>query len=338
MREPGIVLIGAATMLMLGAVCFALALPGIEAAVETRTAAALADVGVRGLRVQADGRDVTLHGTIAFAEIGAEAERRATSEPGVRSVDSRLVMASEPSFEFRPDGDIWLLAGRLPSPESRQELFDAAAATVGQGNVIDETRVDSAVTEPPWLASLPRLVQLLRRVAGRPGLRLQGSTLTLTGRTSSKAMRDRLEFDVAAIGEAAGADWTLASEMTIVPAAASHVAEKRIRRLLEDQPIAFQGRTAALTEGARTAIAAIGEVLDAFPDLRVEIIVRTDAGDNSGNDRGLSISQAEAIRDVLSASIHPDRLLAYGYGSAPSAGEGAANDNGGVEFRVLRRP
>ncbi|MDE2923187.1 MAG: OmpA family protein [Acidobacteriota bacterium] len=338
MREPSVILMGVALLLMLGAVCFAMELPRIEAVIETRAAATLADVGVRDLRIEADGRDITLHGTIAFAEIGLEAARRAAGEPGVRSVDNRLVMIGEPSLEFGPDGDIWLLAGRLPTPESRQELFDAAAAIVGQGNVIDETEVDATVTEPPWIPTLPRLIQLLRQVHGGPGLRLQDGTLVLTGHTSSEGMRDRLEFDVAAIAETAETGWRIANEMVIAPVAVNRVAQNRIRRLLREQPIAFQDRTDALTEDARTAIAGIGEVLDAFSDIRVEILVRTDAGSDPEDDRLLSIAQAESIREVLSASVHPDRLLAFGYGSDRPAEDDDAGESQGVVFRVLHRP
>lgn len=340
MREPGVILMGVALLLMLGAVCFALEFPGIEATIETRTAETLADVGVRDLRIEADGRDIALHGTIAFAEIGVEAARRAAGEPGVRSVDNRLVMAAAPTFEFGPDGDIWLLAGRLPTPEIRQELFDAAAAIVGQGNVIDETEVDAAVTEPPWIPTLPRLIQLLRLVQGGPGLRLQDGKLTLTGHTSSEGMRDRLEFDVAAIAEAAETGWAIANEMAVAPVAVNRVAQNRIRRLLRERPIAFRGRTDALTEDARTAIAGIGELLDAFSDFRVEILVRTDDGGDAEDDRRLSITQAESVREVLSASVHPDRLLAFGYGSDRPPGEDgeSGRDGPGVEFRVLHRP
>lgn len=338
MREPSIILMGLALLLIVGAVCFGLELPRIEAAIETRTAATLADVGVRALRVEADGRDVTLHGTIAFAEIGLEAARRAAGEPGVRSVDSRLEIAGEPSFEFGLDADIWLLAGRLPTPESRQELFDAAAAVMGQGNVIDVTEVDDAVTEPPWILTLPRLIQLLRQVHGGPGLRLEDGTLTLTGHTSSEGMRDRLEFDVRAIAAAAETGWTIANEIVVSPVAVNRVAQNRIRRLLGEQPITFQGRTDALTEDARGAIAGIGGLLDAFSNTRIEIIVHTDAGSDPEDDRRLSIAQAESIREVLSASVHPDRLLAFGYGSDKSASEDGTGERQDVEFRVLHRP
>ena len=338
MREPSVILMGVALLLLLGAVCFALELPRIEAAIETRTTATLADVGVRGLRIDADGRAITLHGTIAFAEIGLEAARRAAGEPGVRSVDNRLVMAGEPSFEFGLDGDIWLLAGRLPTPESRQELFDAAAAVMGQGNVIDETEVGDAVTEPPWIPTLPRLIQLLRQVHGGAGLKLEDGTLTLTGHTSSEGMRDRLEFDVRAIAATAETGWTIANEIAVAPVGVNRVAQNRIRRLLREQPIAFQGRTDALTEDARTAIAGIGELLDAFSDTRIEILVHTDVGSDPEDDRRLSIAQAESIREVLSASVHPDRLLAFGYGSDSPDDEDAGSGSRGAEFRVFHRP
>ena len=247
-------------------------------------------------------------------------------------------MAGEPSFEFRPDGDIWLLAGRLPTTESRQELFDAAAAIVGQGNVIDETEVDAAVTEPLWIPTLPRLLQLLRRVHGGPGLRLRDGTLTLIGHTSSQTMSDRLAFEVGTIAETADTGWTIANEMAVHPTALNRVAEDRIRNLLREQPIAFQGRTDALTDDARTVIAGIGELLDAFSNTRIEILVHADAGGDSEDDRRLSIAQAESIREVLAASVHPDRLLAFGYGSEGPAEDADDGPGSGVEFRVLHHP
>ena len=345
MREPSVILMGTASVLTLGLAGFALEGPRIQAEIEARTAAALADVGVRNLSVQAKGRDVILSGTVAFAEIGIEAARRAAATRGVRNVDNRLEMAIGPSFEFAPDGDIWLLQGKMPTPETRQELFDAAAAIVGQGNVIDETEVDSSVTEPPWLSTLPRLIQLLRRLDGAPGLRLEDRTLTLTGHTSSEGLRDYLGFEITSIGAATNANWNIANRMRISPVAVNHEAENRIRGVLERGPIEFDDGTSTLTAEATTTIDEIGAALANISDIRVEILAHTDAGSDPATDRALSLEQARAVRDILSASIHPDRLLAVGYGSdRPLAADGDNTADTGnastprIEFRVLHRP
>ncbi len=345
MREPSVILMGTASVLTLGLATFALEGPRIQAEIEARTAAALADVGVRNLSVQAKGRDVTLSGTVAFAEIGIEAARRVAATPGVRKLDNRLEMAIGPSFEFAPDGDIWLLRGKMPTPETRQELFDAAAAIVGQGNVIDETEVDSSVTEPPWLSTLPRLIQLLRRLDGAPGLRLEDRTLTLTGHTSSEGLRDHLVFEITSIGAGANANWNIANRMRISPVAVNHRAEDRIRGVLERGPIEFEDGTSTLTAEATTRIDEIGAALANVSDIRVEILAHTDAGGDPAANRTLSLEQARAVRDVLSASIHPDRLLAVGYGSdrpLPADGDNTTDTGGAptrrIEFRVLHRP
>ena len=336
---------GTASVLTLGLATFAFEGPRIQAEIEARTAAALADVGVRNLSVQARGRDVTLSGTVAFVEIGIEAARRAAATPGVRKLDNRLEMAIGPSFEFAPDGDIWLLRGKMPTPETRQELFDAAAAIVGQGNVIDETEVDSSVTEPPWLSTLPRLIQLLRRLDGAPGLRLEDKTLTLTGHTSSEGLRDYLVFEITSIGVPANANWNIANRMRISPVAINHGAENRIRGVLERGPIEFDDGTSTLTAEATTTIDEIGAALADISDIRVEILAHTDAGGDPAANRTLSLEQARAVRDVLSASIHPDRLLAVGYGSdrpLPADGDNTTDTGGAptrrIEFRVLHRP
>ncbi len=336
---------GTASVLTLGLATFAFEGPRIQAEIEARTAAALADVGVRNLSVQARGRDVTLSGTVAFVEIGIEAARRAAATPGVRKLDNRLEMAIGPSFEFAPDGDIWLLRGKMPTPETRQELFDAAAAIVGQGNVIDETEVDSSVTEPPWLSTLPRLIQLLRRLDGAPGLRLEDKTLTLTGHTSSEGLRDYLVFEITSIGVPANANWNIANRMRISPVAINHGAENRIRGVLERGPIEFDDGTSTLTAEATTTIDEIGAALADISDIRVEILAHTDAGGDPAANRTLSLEQARAVRDVLSASIHPDRLLAVGYGSdrpLPADGDNTTDTGSAptrrIEFRVLHRP
>lgn len=345
MKEPSVILVGTASVLTLGLAGFALEGPGIQAEIQARTAAALADVGVRNLGVQTNGRDVALSGTVAFAEIGIEAARRAAATPGVRRVDNRLEMVMGPSFEFAPDGDIWLLRGKMPTPESRQELFDAAAAIVGQGNVIDETQVDGAVTEPPWLGTLPRLIQLLRRLDGAPGLRLEDGTLTLTGHTSSEGLRDHLALEIASIKAAANAGWQIADRMRISPVATNHEAENRVHRVLERGPIEFEAGTSTLTEEGRTIVDEIGAALANIPDIRVEILAHADTGGDPAANRSLSLEQAKAVRDVLSASIHPDRLLAVGYDDdrRPVAEDGDAADGPGlstprIEFRALHRP
>lgn len=345
MKEPSVILVGTASILTLGLAGFALEGPRIQAEIGARTAAALADVGVRNLSVQARGRDVTLSGTVAFAEIGMEATRRAAATPGVRHVENRLEMASGPSFEFAPDGDIWLLRGQMPTPESRQELFDAAAAIVGPGNVIDETEVDGSVTEPPWLGALPRLIQLLRRLDGAPGLRLEDRTLTLTGHTSSEGLRDHLVFEITSIGAAANAGWTIANRMRIAPVATNHEAERRIRDVLERGGIEFEDGTSTLTGEAATTVGEIGAALANISDIRVEILAHTNAGGEPAVDRALSLEQAQAVRDILSTSIPPDRLLAVGYGGdRPLAADGAGTadttdtSTSRIEFRVLHRP
>lgn len=333
---------GGASVLALGIVCFVLEAPRIQAEIEARTASTLADVGVRNLSVTAGGREVTLDGTVAFAEIGVEAARRAAGAPGVRSVDNRLEIVSGPSLEFGPDGDIWLLRGRMPTPEIRQELFDAAAAIVGQGNVIDEMEVDGAVTEPPWISTLPRLIQLLRRLDGAPRLQLEDRTLTLSGHTSSEGLRDHLVLEITAIDEAAGAGWNIGNQMKIAAVAVNQAAENRIAAVLENGPIEFEAGTSALTEDASATIAEIGAALADFSDMRIEILVHTDAADDPEANRALSLEQARAVRDILSASVHPDRLLAVGYGNDRPVTKGGEEptpgDNKRIEFRVLHRP
>ena len=289
---------------------------------------------------------MTLSGTVAFVEIGIEAARRAAATPGVRKLDNRLEMAIGPSFEFAPDGDIWLLRGKMPTPETRQELFDAAAAIVGQGNVIDETEVDSSVTEPPWLSTLPRLIQLLRRLDGAPGLRLEGqnadSDRPYLQRGPARLPRVRNHLDRSPgqcqlehrQSDEDLAPWPSTTERRTASAACwneGRSSSMTARRRSPRRPRPRSTRSAPRWPTSPTSASRSSPT-------------PTPAATPRQTGRSVSNRQG-AVRDVLSASIHPDRLLAVGYGSdrpLPADGDNTTDTGGAptrrIEFRVLHRP
>ena len=152
-------------------------------------------------------------------------------------------------------------------------------------------------------------------------------------------------FEITSIDAAANAGWTIANRMRVSPVATNHEGERRIREVLERGLIEFEDGTSTLTGEAATTVGEIGAALANISSIRVEILAHTDAGREPAVDRALSLERAQAVRDVLSASIQPDRLLAVGYGGdrpLAAVGEDAADTAAAastrIEFRVLHRP
>ncbi len=118
------------------------------------------------------------------------------------------------------------------------------------------------------------------------------------------------------------------------------------RRLLDTgvfrgYEVNFAFGESTLQPRATRTLNAVGEVLQRYPDLRIEIGGHTDAIGTDDFNQRLSDARAEAVRTYLldRFGLSPERLVARGYGEAQPV---ASNDersgralNRRVEFRVL---
>jgi OmpA-OmpF porin, OOP family len=113
----------------------------LEADLAARSGAALKDTVLDKTRIAVDGRDVTL-GADAFSEDGRRgAVTRVESVPGVRLVDdeTRLVPEAKP-FVWSADRDVVrvTLGGSAPLPATKGRLTEAARASLGGVEVVDQ--------------------------------------------------------------------------------------------------------------------------------------------------------------------------------------------------------
>jgi outer membrane protein OmpA-like peptidoglycan-associated protein len=103
----------------------------------------------------------------------------------------------------------------------------------------------------------------------------------------------------------------------------------------------FSSGRSTLLPRAKRSLDAVGEVLQQYPSLRLEIAGYTDAVGNEDANQELSQERASAVRDYLvdQFALAPDRFEVQGYGEARPI---ASNDtpagrelNRRVEFVVL---
>ena len=122
---------------------------------------------------------------------------------------------------------------------------------------------------------------------------------------------------------------------------------ERIERALLDTGlfralgVNFEVNESTLLPRAEAILDNVGEVLQAYPALRLEVMGHTDASGPAAYNQPLSAARAEAVRSYLLErfDIGPDRLVARGYGeSQPIASNETATGrtlNRRVVFTVL---
>ncbi len=100
-----ILIVGLGLLGLLTWFCVDQQVPRIEADLSKRATAVLVDGGFADISVTADGRDVSLAGTVASAAARSDAQRLVRKVNGVRAVDNQLsVLALLESGKSEPPG------------------------------------------------------------------------------------------------------------------------------------------------------------------------------------------------------------------------------------------
>ncbi len=105
----------------------------------------------------------------------------------------------------------------------------------------------------------------------------------------------------------------------------------------------FKGRTVTLEPGANKILDALGEVLRAYPEIRLKIEVHTDASGNAAVDKNLTLQQAKFLFQYLITKFHisPNRIEYQSMGSdyplLPNISRRNRELNRRVEVVVLTR-
>ena len=105
----------------------------------------------------------------------------------------------------------------------------------------------------------------------------------------------------------------------------------------------FRGRSPVLAPGSKKVLDALGEVLSAYPGIRIKLEVHTDASGNSAVDKRVTLEQAKYLFQYLVSKFHisPNRVEYQAMGSdyplLPNISRRNRELNRRVEIVVLER-
>jgi len=310
--------------------------PEIQADIQSRTAAAIAEGGFLNVVVATDGRDVTLTGTVRSEADADRAETIAEGVWGVRVVDNQLGLAQPYALRICTDGAQVTATGSAP---------DAAAVDSISSRIDDLFHRRAAVIELSPAPGAPENFSafvdgMLRELAllDQGCVASTGRQATIDGTAHSQAMADRIARGVTDI-ENLGYAVSLQLDVPTLSAEAAACQAEYNRRLAPGERVLFDFDSAELHEEGRQLLDEIIEIGANCPDVNVVVAGHTDSvGDREYNIE-LSQRRADVVVDYLvGKGVEADRLTAIGFGySQPvadnSTDEGRAQ-NRRIEFRV----
>ena len=310
--------------------------PEIQADIQARTSAAVADNGFSGVVVSTDGRDVTLTGTVLTEADADKAETTAEDVWGVRVVDNQITLAQPYVMRICTDSSRVTASGNVPDSAASGnvaarigELFHRRAAD------LELSAKDGAPRN--FTAFVDTMLQELA-LLDEGCFASNDTQATLDGRVHSQVVAERIRDG---LRKAEDLGYTVALNLdvpTLSDEAAACQAEYN-RRLAPGERVLFDFDSAELHEEGKQLLDEIIDIGANCPDVDVMVTGHTDSvGDREYNIE-LSQERADVVVDYLvGKGVDPERLTAIGYGySQPiadnSTEEGRAQ-NRRIEFRV----
>ncbi len=157
------------------------------------------------ITVDVDGRDATLYGVVDSGQETDEVVALIDAIPGVRNVNSELVVVAPtapemvgPEVSFRIIGDVVSLRGSLPNPEIEAEILAAAREHYGEDRIVDAFDVSESVEDQPWLNLIKDVFSHLSALRSG-GFVANEASLVLTGEVISEAVRDDINQELGLI-------------------------------------------------------------------------------------------------------------------------------------------
>ncbi len=175
-----------------------------ESKLRTATSEALADGGY-DIVVDVSGRDATLYGSVGSEEEAAEIAAMIDAVPGVREVNSELVVIEPPEpvviparVSMRLVGDAVSIRGNLPDAELASDLIAAAEEQYGADQVINALIVSADVAEAPWLGRIKDVFAHLGDLRSG-GFLADESAFVINGEVISESVRTQIEQELGLI-------------------------------------------------------------------------------------------------------------------------------------------
>lgn len=173
---------------------------GVDNAEATLGSSARRSLAADGHAIVVDfsGRDARLVGAVASESEAADIVESIDALPGVRDVDSEIVVAApatptmvNPEIAVRLVGDAVSISGLVPNEGVETDLVEAAEDQFGAGAVVNTLVVSAEVEPQPWLGRIQDVFAHLGALrsggftARTAGLEIEGEVISETARDST---------------------------------------------------------------------------------------------------------------------------------------------------------
>ena len=310
--------------------------PVIEADIQSRSAAAVADSGLSAVLVSTDGRDVTLTGTVGEASDIVRAGSVAGEVWGVRVVDNRVAVAEPYTFSICKEPAGLVVAGNAPNQQAIDRLAARFEELFHLHPAVSEVRVKGGAP-PRFVDFIERMVAELAQLDSGC-LAIQDREASLNGAVWNQAVAAKIRREVDALRDP-GFTVSLQLDVPTLSEEAAACQAEYNRRLAPGETVLFDFDSAEMHDEGRLLLDEIFEIGERCPDVGVQVTGHTDSVGDRQYNINLSQLRAEVVTDYLvRKGVDPDRLAAIGYGySQPvadnSTEEGRAR-NRRIEFRI----
>ncbi len=189
--------------------------------------------------------------------------------------------------------------GNVPDAAARYAL-ELSAGTDAQ---LDVAEAEGAPER--FLANALTVTQALSQAEAGDAA-LIGGEWTIDADVNSFEARDQLAMILAAVPNA---------RVTINTPPAYKLCNANLEQLVANQAILFQSGSARITDGSRTVLTNIADVLSNCPNAVVEVEGHTDADGDDLINLSLSVQRAETVvSELVEMGVRADRLYALGFG------------------------
>lgn len=305
--------------------------PEIQADIQSRTQAALIENGFADAVATADGRDVTLTGTVASEADLEAAGSWARDVYGVRVVANDLTVALPYSTRFCKDATHIRLDGEVPMADDSAAFPERARDMFRYWTVEDDFTIRPDAPEGFRHFMDEALIELGQLDEGC--LTLTGRNLRVEGSIRSQRAFDQMMARMTQTSEELGFSVTYALSLPQLSAEAQACQKEANKRVESGATVLFDFDSAEIHDEGKQLLDEIVEIAKLCPHVGVEVSGHTDSvGDKDYNIK-LGERRAEAVVAYLvSQGMDEDRLNAIGLGfSQPIA------DNSTEEGRAMNR-
>lgn len=263
-------------------------------------------------------------------------------------VTRRSPALAAPSLTLALADRVLTIEGSLASPDDSLVFVDAAMGTFDLDYVSNSVDARASVGEADWLESLTTLLPALATL-DNPGVAVVERQLTLSGTAPDAPTRDAVVSaalqrlgdlslvehigvkDALPINETSASDGRIDDAIDVARISVAGETPRKAKKQnnsapparslheawdqLPDKRIPFEPSSDKLTADSLRVLDRMADLLQAYPNVHIEIEGHTDAtGDRDANLR-LSQLRANAVRDhLVSRGVDFDQLTAYGYG------------------------